>query len=391
MKPKHSAFHKVVYFLSRYLGIILLHKYSFKTDYIPEMDEPYIMLCNHTTESDMIMALRASKKHVYFVCGEHLLRGKFGPALKRFFDPISIPKGGSSIKAVREMRSRIQAGFNVCLFPEGSRSFNGETQAVTTATGKMIKLFDCAMVTYRISGGYFIAPRWGYHFRKGHAEGKVTGVYSKEELSGMNADEITHLINKGIYENAYETQRKNMYAYKGEGLAEGIGNYLIICPQCGAYDSIKSSGDGFYCKCCNAKGRYNENGFLEGNDFRFDSVYDWGKWIEKRFDADMDERISAAQAEGADKILLFKEENIRLYEIHDDHTDSDLMTGELYIYNDRFVIGEHEFLFSAVRDLDMLYYGKSILFTTPQGYYGMTGEHFHAWKGARLYKLSRQT
>ena len=387
MEPKHSSFHKVIYFLSRYLGWLLLRKYSFKTDYFKKTDEPYIMLCNHTTESDMIMALRASKKHVYFICGEHLLRGKFGPALKKFYDPISIPKGGSSMKAVREMSARIKSGYNLCLFPEGSRSFNGETEPVTLATGKMIKLLGCGLVTYRIQGGYFIAPRWGYHFRKGHAEGKITGIYSKAELADMSAAEITDIINKGIHENAYETQREKMYEYKGEGLAEGIGNYLIICPKCNAYDSIKSEGNEFCCSACGAKGSYNKYGFLEGEDFGYDSVYDWGKWIEKRFDADMNERISENTSE---EVLLFEETEIRLYEIHDDHTDSDLITSTLYIYNDRFSIGEYDFPFDQIRELDMLYYGKSILFTTKTGYYGMTGEHFHAWKGARLYALSKK-
>lgn len=388
MEPKHAKFHKFIYFLSRYLGLILLRKYSFKTDYLKKTNEPYIMLANHTTESDMIMALRASRKHVYFVCGEHLLRGKFGPALKKFYDPVSIPKGGSSMKAVREMNTRIKAGYNICLFPEGSRSFNGETEPVSLATGKMVKLLGCGLVTYRISGGYFIAPRWGYKFRKGHAEGKITGVYSKEELSEMTPAQITDIINEGIYENAYERQRKNMYEYKGQALAEGIGNYLIICPECGAYDSIESEGDDFSCRKCGSRGHYNVYGFLESEDFKFDSVYDWGKWIEEKFDSDMDEKI-AAKEDPAQSLLLFTEENIRLYEIHDDHTDSDLLTGTLEIYDDKFVIGGYIFEFCNIKELDMLYYGKSILFTVKEGYFGMTGEDFHAWKGARLYKRSK--
>lgn len=390
METKHSKFHKAVYFFSRYLGWLLLRKYSFKTDYLPKIKEPYIMLCNHTTESDMIMALRAGRKHMRFVCGEHLLRSKAGPLLKKFYDPITIPKGGSSIHAVRQMKDYIASGNNICLFPEGSRSFNGETQAVTAATGKMIKLFGCGLVTYRIQGGYFIAPRWGYHFRKGHAQGKITGIYSKEEIAAMTPAQITAVINEGIYENAYQTQRKNMYEYKGEGLAEGIGNYLIICSECGAYDSIDSKGDDFCCTVCGAKGHYNKYGFLESDDFRFDSVYDWGKWIEDRFDADIDEFLEKNDDSRRTEIPLFIESDIRLYEIFEDHTDSDIMTGDLKVYIDRLVIGDREFPYKEIKDLDMLYYGKTLLFTTKEGYYGMTGESFHAWKCARLYEISRR-
>ena len=57
--------------------------------------------------------------------------------------------------------------------------------------------------------------------------GKITGIYTYEELKDKSAEEITGLINKGINENAYKTQRKNQYDYKGISLAEGIENYLI--------------------------------------------------------------------------------------------------------------------------------------------------------------------
>lgn len=381
MAVKSNLFHSVVYVISRFVGWFLLLKYTFRTDKVPKIDGPFLMLCNHTTESDLIMAMRASRKHIYFVCGEHLLRGKFGPFLKKFFDPVSIPKGGGSLSAIKDMHERIKAGFNICLFPEGSRSFNGETKPLTDATGKMIKLFKCSLVTYRIRGGYFIAPRWGYHFRKGHAEGKVMGVYTSEELKNMSPSEITTLINNDIYENAYETQRSEMHEYRGEKLAEGLGNYLIICPECGAYDTIKTEGDRFFCSQCNAEGTYDNYGFLKSEDFRFDSVCDWGKWIEERFDSDMDK---------AEDGILFTENDIRLYEIFEDHTDKDIMTGTLEIYKDRLLMEGKEFKFSDIKALDMLYFGKTLLFTTEEGYFGMTGEHFHAWKCERLYERTKK-
>ena len=45
-----------------------------------------------------------------------------------------------------------------------------------------------------------------------------------------------------------------------------------------------------------------------------------------------------------------------------------------------------EFRFEDISEAAMLYYGKSLLFTHKEGYFGLTGEHFHAWKEARLYR-----
>ena len=192
---------------------VLLRKYSFRTDRVPQMDEPFLMLANHATESDHFMAACAAQTPMTFVCGEHLLRGKYGKLLKNIADPIPVPKGASAVLAVKEILRRLRRGENVMLFPEGSRSFHGETLPMTNAIGKLVKMGRSALVTYRIQGGYFVAPRWAYHFRKGPMEGRVVNVYSSEQLKGMTAAQITEAINRDLYENAYETQRRHPQRY----------------------------------------------------------------------------------------------------------------------------------------------------------------------------------
>lgn len=72
---------KATYRLVCWVGkFITKRKYSFKTDKVPKVGEPYIMISNHTTEEDMLFAGLASRRHMYFVCGEHLLRNKTSTA-----------------------------------------------------------------------------------------------------------------------------------------------------------------------------------------------------------------------------------------------------------------------------------------------------------------------
>ncbi len=361
----------------------LLKKYSFQTDRLSKVDEPVLMLANHTTEADFLMATYAAGKPMRFVCGEHLLRGRFGKLLKWFVNPIALPKGASSISAVREIMRRLRRGENVLLFPEGCRSFNGETVPLQTSLGKMVKQSGAMLVTYHLQGGYFVAPRWAYHFRKGPMEGHILHICSSDELRRMSAEEITALINRDLYENAYETQKINPQRYIGEGLAEGLENYLLICPSCGSYDSLQTKGSRFSCTCCGLTGEYDEYGFLNGDNLPFKTVYDWGKWIVRRFDED-----AAAQDESA---LMFTEKDIRLYRISAaKHYSQDCMVGSLRVYRDRLEIGEYHFPFANISDMAMLYYGKSLLFTCEKEYYGMTGPAFHAWKADRLYRLYKK-
>ncbi len=117
----NKFFYRLVYYVAKR---VTKKKYSFKTDRVPNVGEPYIMISNHTTEEDMLFAGLASKRHMYYVCGEHLLRNKtYGKLLRVLINPIPLPKGGASLEAVKEMIKRVKQGYNVCFFPEGKRSF----------------------------------------------------------------------------------------------------------------------------------------------------------------------------------------------------------------------------------------------------------------------------
>lgn len=384
---KDEKLHRFIYSLSHLVSPLLLGKYSYRTAQAPELDFPYMVMSNHTTEADMIMLMRAFKKHMYFVCGEHLLRSKFGPVIRKLFDPIPAPRGGSMQTTVKEILRRIANGNNIMMFPEGARSFTGVTDEATPAAGKLLKKAHCGLVTYRMHGGYFIAPRWAYHFRRGHAEGEIVNIYTPEQISKMSSSEITDAINRDLAENAYDRQEKKAYIYSAKGLAEGLENILIICPRCGSYDSVIAKGDRFKCKCCGLGGKMDEYGFLKGDGLPFSRVDSYSDWLSARFDSDMEKT-------DPDK-PVFTEKNIRLYEIFPaEHKTKDISTGTLKLYKDRMVFGEREFMFHDIVSMSLLYFGKSFLFTCPDGYFGLTGENYHAWKTDRLcriYKIKQQS
>lgn len=361
---------------------LILRKYGFKTQRISKKDEPYIVVANHLTEVDMIMVAGAFSEHMYFVAGEHLLRTKAGPKMKWAQDPIFTYKGAPSIDTMREVIRKIKDGHNVMIFPEGSRSFNGETMKLDSGIAKLVKMAGCALATYHIEGGFFVAPRWAYTVRTGPMRGDIVNIYSSEEISRMSKEELTDCINRDIYENAYETQRLKMDTYKGERLAEGLENYLVKCSRCGAFDSMVTEDDRFRCTECGQSGRYDSRGFLKGEGLRFDSVYDWGIWSED----ETCEHIKAFEGSGP----VFTDTDTVLYEVLADHSRVDINSGSLRGYKDRLVIGEEEFGLKDINGMDMLYFGKTLVFSYKKRHLAITGEHFHAIKYQKLYDVFKE-
>ena len=375
--------YRLIYKVAHLIAPRALRKYSFQTDKMPKVDFNYIVLANHLTEDDVVMAFSAFPEHMYIVAGEHLLRSKNAKKIVWSQNPIFRYKGANGFDMIREVLARTANGSNILLYPEGSRSFNGETVTLNTSTASLVKKAGCGLVTYHMEGGYFVAPRWAYTVRRGPVKGEIRHILSPEEVAAMSKQELADLINKDIYENAYETQRKNRYRYEGERLAEGLENYLVVCSKCGAVDSMKSEGEKFWCEKCGQAGVYTPEGFLAGEGLAYDSVYDWGKWSEEQ----LCERI---RAEEDPEKAQFNDDEITVYEILKDHTRVDLYSGSVSGFAERIEAGEHVFSFSDITGMDMLYFGKTLLFSWQGRHMGITGEHFHAIKYQKLYDVYKE-
>ena len=170
-----------------------------------------------------------------------------------------------------------------------------------------------------------------------------------------------------------------MYPYKGKRLAEGLENYLVKCSRCGAFDSMVTEDDRFCCRACGQSGVYTEEGFLKGERLRFDSVYDWGVWSE----AETEKYIEEADREAP----VFQDDGLVLYEITPDHQQIEIAKGDLTAYRDRLEFGSFSFPLRGIPAMEMLYYGKSLLFTYEKRHMLITGENFHAIKYNKVHKV----
>ena len=114
--------------------------------------------------------------------------------LRYVFEPIAKRKGTSDTVTVMKSIRALREGKNVCLFPEGQKSFNGRTGEIHLATGKLVKASKASLITYKLEGGYFTTPRWGYGIRKGKMHGSIVNIYDPETLEKLSAEEITDII-----------------------------------------------------------------------------------------------------------------------------------------------------------------------------------------------------
>ena len=291
---------------------------------------PFLLVSNHNTDWDPILvALSFPRQQMYYVTSEHLLRsGLGGRIVSALQDPIPRQKGGHAADTVLTMMRRMKKGYNVAVFPEGNRSWDGVTRPFLPSIGKLARSSGASLVTYRMTGGYFANPRWaGSASRRGRMRGEVVRIYSPEELKAMKPAEIYEHIREDLKEDAYSRQRKNPILFRGRHLAEHMETLLFLCPKCGRMHTLQSRGDTVSCWKCGFSFRYLPTGFLAGDGIPFDNLRDWTAWQEGE--------IRRLCDEADDEHPIFTDADMRLDEVHFSEGLKLLGKGEMKLYKDR--------------------------------------------------------
>lgn len=366
--------HKLIYgFFKPLVKAFLKLKFGYRFTKAENLPESYIVLSNHNTDFDPLLVGVSFKRQMYFVASEHILRWKRAARFIKFgFDPISRSKGTTAASTVMEIMRRIRAGGRVCIFAEGNRSWDGVTNPILPSTGKLVKAAKCALVTYKLVGGYFISPNWsGMNTRRGRFTGAPVNIYSKEQLASMSVDEINAAIERDLYEDAYARQLADPAPYRGKRLAEKLENLLFVCPECGGIDTFTSLDDGVKCSACGLGFKYNEFGMLEGAPYK--TVKEWSDY-QKQW---MRDAVEARSVRFSDPEALVTEIS--------NHEASSVAEGALRMDTRALTVGEVEFRISDISSLAM-HGRRAMVFTVGDSYYELNvGDGRNAYKYLLLY------
>ena len=352
MNPKHVRMYRIVRPL---VAIFMRLMFGYTYEVAKNLPKNYIVISNHVTDFDMLGVTASFPRQMYYVASEHVARMKLlYKIVKWAFAPIMRPKGASAAATTMEMVRKARKGDSVCLFAEGVRSWDGVTWPIVPATGRLVKTAGCALVTYRIEGGYFASPMWsGASIRRGYFHGAPVNVYTAEQLKEMTAAQVQEAIERDLFEDAYARQRVAPKRYRCKNPAEGLENLLYICPECGSYDSFHSHKDTVTCGSCGMSFRYNDFGFLENAPF--ETVHDFSKWQQERAAAD----VAAGTAYTATHGVLHRLE---------DHEETYVTEGAVRMDGESLCCGDMVIPMSGVTDLAM-HGPRALVFTAERQYY----------------------
>lgn len=371
---RHQIFWKIIRFIAPSV-LKPLYKYSYEL--APKLEPPYLVFSNHNGDLDPALVGLSFPQQMYFVASEHVYRAGFASKILRFvFEPIAKRKGTADAVTVMKSIRALREGKNVCIFPEGQKSFNGITGEINIATGKLVKASKASLVTYKLEGGYFTTPRWGKGIRKGKMHGSIVNIYNKEDLEKLSPEEITDLVKKDLYEDAYQKQSQNPIAYKGKNLAEGIEHALCLCPECKQIDTLFSKKNSVFCKNCDFTASIDFYGYFD-ESCKFKTVLQWDEFQQEELKKLIQEKSSEKSE------FIFSDDEVTLKTVKAEHQEEIIGTGKFSMFTDKFI-------FNSVKDekeisleipqkniVDISMYGKqALVFSDNNGnYYELTSKN----------------
>ena len=268
--------HKVaIEILRPFFKVLFKVKYnlSIKKEKLPE--EGSIILSNHAMTLDPFSVGLRFDKPLYYMASSDLFQNKFtGKIIKFLINPIPKQKSNKSdIGAIKACIQVAKENGNICIFPEGNRTFSGELGYIDYSIVKLIKKINKPLILMNINGGYNSDPRWGKTPRKGKLEVYIRKKYSVEEVAAMSLDELYNTIVENLTVDNYSHQ----YEYKGKNIAEDLERILYICPICGSMHTLHSKKDTLTCSSCNTHFKLDKKLVFSSTneDFKFKYINEW--------------------------------------------------------------------------------------------------------------------
>src|SRR2546421_5706741 len=132
-----------------------------------------LLICNHQSYLDPVLVGVQLQRHVSFIAKSQLFElpglGWLIPRLNTF----PVRRGESDVSAIKEALRRVHEGHVLTMFPEGTRSWDGNLLPIQAGIALMVKRAEAPVIPAGVDGAHEAWPR-GSKFPKG---GRVRLLY----------------------------------------------------------------------------------------------------------------------------------------------------------------------------------------------------------------------
>jgi len=170
-----------------------------------------ILAANHASYIDPPLVGSGLRRPINYLARESLFRFPIMGTVLHSWNAVPVDRDGGGARGLKNILDRLLGGAGIILFPEGTRSSDGELKPAQAGIGLVVAKTDALVVPVRVFGTYEawgrnqkiphpkkVAVKYGQpmRFEKLRAEAKVCDKARLKEIYHEIADEIMAAIAK---------------------------------------------------------------------------------------------------------------------------------------------------------------------------------------------------
>jgi len=166
-------------------------------------DEAYILVSNHASILDIPALISAAPFPVRFLAKKSLLWFPIFGWVLYFSGHILIHRQSaqSALRSLKKAPSLLKKGISIIVFPEGTRSPDGEVKEFKLGAFLLAQYSKFPVVPISISGTYDMLPRHGWCFWPGTIHIRMSKPIPTGGLSHQELDDLMRGVRETIIEN----------------------------------------------------------------------------------------------------------------------------------------------------------------------------------------------
>jgi 1-acyl-sn-glycerol-3-phosphate acyltransferase len=160
---------------------------------------PVVLLANHQSHLDPAVVGCYCRRPLGFLARDTLFTGSLGKLI-RSFEAIPIDREGSGLAGIRATLKRLKQGDAILMFPEGTRSEDGQLQPLKPGFISLVRRGGAAIVPVAIAGAHRALPRGSRFPRRVPLAIDFGAPMSADTIATLDDSELLTLLSARLAE-----------------------------------------------------------------------------------------------------------------------------------------------------------------------------------------------
>jgi 1-acyl-sn-glycerol-3-phosphate acyltransferase len=176
--------------LSCFLGALILFRLRCRGRHEIPREGSVLVCANHQSIMDPVLVGAVSPRRLNYLARRTLFQNRFFGWLITFLDAIPIDRDGMGIQGLKETLRRLKRGEMVLIFPEGTRSSDGEMQPLKPGFYAVARRSGASLLPVAVDGAYQAWPRGARWPRLTRIAVQFGPCISPEEIAEMTQEQL---------------------------------------------------------------------------------------------------------------------------------------------------------------------------------------------------------